>query len=177
MTRMVCALTLLATSVVNGADRLVIVPTEGGECHLQLPRDVLSRHEATPMKRQTVPFVSLPTILAGLALAAAVILAGLILSRKPSSRLVTGAFACVVAGMLFVNSSCSPHPSPIEDNTYLRDLHALRRQTSAPFRSTQPPAINADGTLSGEMLLEEGPLGDAVRLVIDQETLQGLKEK
>lgn len=173
MMRLVCALALLAASVAHGADRLVIVPSEGGECRLLLPRDFLKRHEATPIKRQSITIPTIPTVLAGFALAVAVILTGLLLARKPAPRLITGSIACVLTGMLILNSSCSPRPSPIRND----DPNHHRRQSQIPFRPTQPPVVNADGKLSGEMLLEEGSLGDALRLVIDQDSLQGLKEK
>jgi hypothetical protein len=146
-----------------------------------LPRDFLKRHDATPIKRQSAGFgsPSLPTVIAGIALAAAVILTGLLLKRRPAVRLVTGSVACLVAGVLFLNSSCSPRPVPVDGGVGLRrdDVHLRDRRAWAPFRSTYPPSVTADGSIAGEILLEEGHSGDALRLMVDQETLQGLTEK
>src|SRR5262245_23634488 len=156
---------------------LVLVPTQDNEARLLLPRDFLTRHQATPMKQQDITPGG-PTILAGLALAIGMVLAGLIVRRR-APRLVIGSASCLLAGFLLVSSSCSPRPGPIEDeNRHVRDFEPPdinhRRAGGPSFRASSPPTMDANGALSGEVLLEEGALGDSLRLLVNEETLASL---
>src|SRR5438874_1308973 len=101
-------------------DWLVVVPSPNREARLLLPHDFLARHrtETSPGGSEPIGF-SLPSILAGFTLAIGIGLAGLLLLRRASPRLLTGGLACVLAGLLFVNSSCSPSRD-VRDN---RDYH------------------------------------------------------
>src|SRR5581483_11637393 len=91
---------------------------------LVLPSDFLKRHRAET-RQETVPTwysPALPTVIAGAALALGVVLVGLLITRRASSRLVTGSAACVFGLLLFVNSSCSPRPNQLDRD----DIHARR---------------------------------------------------
>jgi hypothetical protein len=166
---------------VGTAWRLVIVPTQDSAARLLLPHDFLARHHAEPMKMQDVTpgGPALPTILAGLALAIGMVLTGLMIRRR-SPRLVLGSASCLLAGLLLVSSSCSPRPRPIEDeNRHVRDFEVdinHRRAGGSSFRPSSPPTLDENGALSGEVLLEEGALGDSLRLLVNEETLAALIE-
>lgn len=158
--------------------RLVIVPSSNQEARLILPRDLLARHKAEPRQEGAAPIgQSLPPIVAGLGLAVGVVLAGLLLVRRASPRLVTGGVACVLAGLLFVNSSCSPPPRPDwRDREYNHDL-TRDRGSSSPYRAITPLTVNSAGQVQGEVLLEEGTREGEVRLIANQEALAELGKK
>jgi hypothetical protein len=163
MSRSLCALALL----------LALVPSQGGKPTLTFPADFLKRQEITPTKQFGIGWVdgSFPTLMAGCALAMAMVLAGLLLLRRSSARLVTGSAACVLGLLLFVNSSCSPRPPP--DDHW---LHKDRVGGGPSYREVRGPNTMPDGSLQGEVLLEEGKPGDPIRLAIDEGTLKAFAD-
>jgi hypothetical protein len=161
----------LAVSASARADRLVVTPTQEGDAKLLLPSDFLARHKVERPSREEAPGArrSLPTVMAGLALAAGATLAGLLVRRR-GSRLVAGLAACGCGALLFLNSSCSPRP--MDEDDIKRDF---RGHVGAPLRPLHPPGCE-DGKVQGELLLEEGALGDSLRLSVSEDALKALAE-
>ncbi len=184
MFRRLCALGLLLAlcATARATDRLVIAPTKDSQPSLVFPSEFVAKHRG-PVK-QSLPFVTptVPPILTGVALALAVVLAGLVLLRRASARLATGVAACLLGALLFVNSSCSPDRRIRDDGD--GDPHHFkepdlreRRSSGPPHRPIYGPVLREDGTLQGEVLLEEGRTGDAVRLNVDADTLDAFVKR
>ena len=86
------------------ADRLVIAPSSTSEPKLLLPPELLAKRRSTSPAPQEMPGIgpSLPTIMAGLALATAAVLAGMIVARRSSPRLLTGVAAAYAYSIISV---------------------------------------------------------------------------
>jgi hypothetical protein len=147
---------------------LRIEPTISPETRLQIPRKALAQWQASafPVVEPTDhPHITpaLPTIVAGLALAAALALVGVALARRgPRPKLIAG-LACALGSMVLIGVSGCP---------WYVDRSTLPQRTSpSPVKPLQE---QPDGRLTGEVLLESEEKGDTVRLLINQETLSGL---
>ena len=146
-------------------NRLIIQPSEHQVTRLILPRSFLAQHVAGARPESAPPTsLYLPSILAGLALTVALVMAGLLLVRRATPRLVTGGLACVVAALLFVNVSCSRGTRDEGRHGYVDNS----------YRSPDGLSLNTDGSLEGEVLLEEG---DQMKLIANENALGDLGKK
>jgi hypothetical protein len=153
------------TQVRRAPDRLVIEPSDNNVTRLILPRAFMAQHTAAARPESAPPTsLYLPSILAGLALTVALAMGGLLVLRRASPRRVTGALACVVAALLFVNVSCSRGTR--DDDR--------RGHVDNSFREPSSLTLNTDGNLEGEVLLEEG---DQMKLIANENALGDLGKK
>lgn len=104
------------------------------------------------------------TIVAGLALSAALVLGGLWLARKRSHRALAG-IACVFAAVVVVGLSCGPGHNEV-----------IRTDDKGKLPELDPPTMQADGSLAGRCRLERGS-GDEVVLSINREALTELARR
>jgi hypothetical protein len=164
MRRFLCALAVLLAALpsLRAADRLVIVPSNERPAGLILPAEWMAQQRPARQDQPGSYNPALPTIIAGAAMTLGLVLTGLLLARRCSARVATGATACFVAGLLLVNSSCSSNDP---------------RDNMPQYRPISGPSLQNDSTLQGEVLVEEGKLGDAVRLVIDPAALEALEKQ
>ena len=131
-----------------------------------LPRGLLNQLRAeAPPADQGSRFAVLPpqhTIIAGVALSAALVLGGLWLARGGKRRALLG-FTCLLAVVVVVGLSCGPN------NKEVREDHVV-------YDDWRPPTLQDDGTLSGRCKLDRGE-GDEVMVVIDREALTKLAQQ
>jgi hypothetical protein len=133
-----------------------------GTTRLSLPRAIVGRlrAEAPPTGEDGTGRASLPvtnTVIAGVALSAAVVVGGLWLARAGRRRVLVG-FACLLAALVVVGVSCLP-----------RQKDPDRPPDVAPPVLT----LQADGTLAGRCRMERCE-GDEVVLSINQAALTDL---
>jgi hypothetical protein len=144
---------------------LTIEPGPGQETRLIVPARMLKGWQAaaastnSPVQTAGLSSVTLPTILAGLALTTGLALGGLWLRRPRLRRQLLGGFACVLAGVLILSVGGCPLPSP-EIRTYEKPIDA--------------PTFKSDNTLTGQVLLETDDRADTLRLVVNREALAKL---
>jgi hypothetical protein len=171
MNRSLCALAVLMAAMpsLRAADRLVIVPSDARPAGLILPADWLAQQGTARQEMPGTYNPALPTIIAGAALTLALIFTGLLLARRCSARVATGATACLVAVVLLVNISCSSRDH--------RDITRGDRNWDPGFRTITGPQLTMDGIVQGEVLVEEGRVGDPVRLIVDPAALEALEKQ
>jgi hypothetical protein len=97
--------------------------------------------------------LGVPTLFAGLALTMALATGGLWLVKRPSGRLVAGA---VILGALTLGAT----------TLLWADLAPFPRPQPVPQIKTTPVALPAGIQLNGRILIEMGPHGNAVRLIV-----------
>jgi hypothetical protein len=148
-------------------NRLIIQPSENQVTRLILPRAFVAQYVAAARPESAPPTsLYLPSILAGVALTVALVLAGLLLARRASPRLVTAGIACVVAMLLVVNVNCSGTRDTLDEDH--------RGHVDNSYRSPHWLTVDRDGTLEGEVLLEEG---DQLKLIANRNALGDLGKK
>jgi hypothetical protein len=123
---------------------------DGRQSVLKIPRRFLEADAAGWLPDS--PRSPLATGVIGVALAAAVSLAGVGLARSRHRRALVGSAACVLAGLLLVNTSCSriPHrddlPTPARDGPEVENLTPQDRPTGRAVLVDEgmPPVVHLD---------------------------------
>ncbi len=151
---------------------LVILPNSGEDNQTRLRLPALSKREGrvedAPEKESTHRALAAPTrvttIVAGTALAICFALCGVRFARGGNRRYLYCGTAVALTVLVVGLTGCPPEPEPLIDNPIIvNTLPAMKRA--------------ADGTLTGQVLLERDEKAEQIQLTIERDQLAEFLEK
>jgi hypothetical protein len=135
-----------------GECRCLLSNRDGPETVLHIPAGFLTSDGGPRVAPGEFPRSPFSVVVTGVALAAAVSLIGVGLARSRYRRALVGSAACVLAGVLLVNSSCSPVP---------RNIDPLHEETVKESTTEDKP--------DGRVILTQKGLSPVLQLGVGQD--------